>query len=222
MSSPIRVLILGAGGHGQVVADILLRSFEQRESVQPIGYLDDDPALAGQTRLGLPVFGRLTQLGEFGHDALIIAIGNNALRRTLYDDLTGQGEQFVVARHPRAVIAPDVIPGSGSMICAGVVVNPGAKLGANVILNTGCTVDHHNVIADHVHIAPGAHLGGDVSVGAGTLIGIGATVMPGRTLGAWSTVGAGALVTKDMGSGVVATGVPARIMRRIQNASHGS
>jgi carbonic anhydrase/acetyltransferase-like protein (isoleucine patch superfamily) len=79
-----------------------------------------------------------------------------------------------------------------------------------VILNTSCSVDHHNVIGDHVHIAPGARLGGHVTIGEGTLVGIGATVLPGCRVGSWSIVGAGAVVTEDLSDGLVAVGSPAR------------
>ena len=101
------------------------------------------------------------------------------------------------------------------MICAGAVINPRSTIGANVIINTGCTVDHHNRIESHAHIAPGAHLGGDVSIGEGTLVGIGATVMPQRQVGQWSVVSAGALVHADVGDRVVAAGVPARAIRKL-------
>ncbi len=96
------------------------------------------------------------------------------------------------------------------MVCAGAVINPGTTLGNNVILNTGCTVDHHNQIGDHVHIAPGAHLGGEVAIEDGVLVGIGATVMPRCRVGAWSVVGAAALVHRDLPGGVTAIGVPAK------------
>ncbi len=208
-----RILILGAGGHGQVLADMLMRMRDAGVQVAPLGYLDDAAAMQSQTLLGLPVLGRLADLAQIAHTAIMIAIGDNGTRRDLFDRLRRQGERLIVARHPQTVIAPDVQIGPGTVICAGVIVNPGAVIGANVILNTGCTVDHHNTIGDHAHIAPGVHLGGDVQIGTGALVGIGATVMPQRQVGAWSIVGAGALVYADLPSHAVAVGVPARIIR---------
>lgn len=211
----MHVLILGAGGHGQVVADILLRMRDAGAAVAPIGYLDDNAQLAGRTLLDLPVLGSLDQVSTIQHDAVVVAIGHNQTRERFFAALLAQNERFAVARHPGAIVAPDVQIGAGAMICAGAVVNPGSVIGANVILNTGCTIDHHNTIGDHAHIAPGVHLGGDVRIGAGTLIGIGATVIPQRSVGAWSVVGAGSVVTKTLADGVLAAGFPARAIRKL-------
>ncbi|MBN2003059.1 MAG: acetyltransferase [Anaerolineae bacterium] len=210
----VRVLILGAGGHAQVVADILLRMRENGASLAPIGYLDDNLALKGRCALELPVMGDIAQLVEIPHEAVVVAIGNNAIRQRLFESLRHQGEHFVTAQHPRAIVAPDVDIGIGSMICAGAIVNPSSVIGANVILNTGSTVDHHNRIGDHVHIAPGAHLGGDVVIGEGALIGIGATVMPSCQIGAWSVIGAAALVHRNVPAYVTAVGAPARVIKQ--------
>jgi len=210
----MKVLVLGAGGHAQVVADILLRMEDAGEPIRVVGFLDDDPGCAGQRPLGLPVLGDIAQLPRIPHDGLIVGIGDNETRRLLYESVRRAGETLVTARHPRSIIAPGVEIGSGSMICAGAVVNPQSRIGPNVILNTGCSVDHHNDIGPHVHIAPGAHLGGDVTIGQGVLVGIGATVMPGLRVGDGSVVGAGAVADKDVPPGVVVVGVPARILRR--------
>jgi sugar O-acyltransferase (sialic acid O-acetyltransferase NeuD family) len=211
----MKIIIIGAGGHGQVVADILLRMKECAASVDPIGYLDDNTGLQGRCVLNLPVLGSVNHLSEIPHDCVIVALGDNHIRKAIFNELLSRGEAIAIARHPKAVIAPDVIIGPGTMICAGVVINPAANIGCNVILNTGSTIDHHNEIGDHVHIAPGAHLGGDVRIGTGSLVGIGATVMPGRRVGAHCIVGAGALVRKDIPDGSTAVGVPARIIGKI-------
>ena len=206
----MRVIILGAGGHAQVVADILLRMAESGINIAPVACLDDNPTLKGQEILGIPILGETAVLPTIPHEAVIIAIGSNPVRQRLYETLKANGEQFVTAQHPTAVIAPDVQIGAGCMICANAVVNTGSVIGVNVILNTGCTVDHHNQIEDHAHIAPGVNLGGTVRIGQGTLVGIGATVMPQRQVGAWSQVGAGAVVTQNLAARITAVGIPAK------------
>lgn len=210
----MRVLILGGGGHAQVVADILLQMASSGAEWQLTGYLDDDPDLVGQQIQGLPVLGSLSRLAEIAHEGVIVAIGDNRTRYRVFAELEQKGECFVAACHPSAIVAPGVQIGSGTAICAGVVINPGSVIGSNVILNTGCTVDHHCRIEDHAHIAPGVHLGGAVSVGRGTLVGIGANVMPQCSIGSWTVVGGGALVRGDLPDGVVAAGLPARVLRK--------
>jgi sugar O-acyltransferase (sialic acid O-acetyltransferase NeuD family) len=209
----VRVVIVGAGGHGQVVADVLSSAARLGADVHPIGYVDDNPSLAGKLLLGLPVLGDIDALSRIPHEGVVVAIGDNATRRAVFNRLAARDERFVVARHPSAIIADSVAIGRGTMICAGVIINPGAVIGANVILNTGSSIDHHNSIGDHVHVAPGVCTGGDVTVGASVLVGIGAIVMPGRTIGADSTVGAGALVQQDVPEATVVVGVPARPVR---------
>jgi sugar O-acyltransferase (sialic acid O-acetyltransferase NeuD family) len=211
----MRILVIGAGGHAQVVADILLRMQEARQEVVPIGYVDDNPELEQTTLLGLPVLGKIADSTAIPHDAIIVAIGDNATRRQLFDRYRSEGEPFAIARHPSAVIAPDVQVGPGTTVCANAVVNPGSVVGANVILNTSCSVDHHNDIDDHVHIAPGVRLGGGVNIGRGSMIGIGATVMPYHSVGKWSVVSAGSLVHADVMDHVVVAGAPARAIRNL-------
>ena len=206
------ILIVGAGGHGQVVADIFRALRAAGHAAAEVAFLDDDPACQGCRFLDSPVLGTVDRLSRIRHDAVIVAVGDNATRARIFRSFTGAGEQMAIGAHPRSTIARDAALGPGSVVCAGVVVNTGTTVGRNVIINTGATVDHHSVIGDHVHVAPGVHMGGAVHVGEGALVGIGAIVLPGVRIGAWSTVGAGAVVTADVPAHATVVGVPARVL----------
>ncbi len=206
----MRVLILGAGGHGQVVANALLAMQAAGSPIAPIGYVDDDASAQGSVRLGLPVLGGRADLPRIEHDGVIVGVGDNALRRALFVELCGAGETIVTAVHPTAVISAGATLGRGTVVCAQAVVGTDVHVGDNVVVNALALLGHHTVVADHVHIGPGAHLGGEIAVGEGVLVGLGANVMSRRHLGAWCSVGAGALVDKAVAPATVVVGVPAR------------
>lgn len=199
------ILVIGAGGHGKVVADILLA-----RGLPVAGFLDDDPALVGAERLGLPVLGPIESWPAHAPAALSMALGDNHARQRVAGRLSLPAARWISAVHPTAVIAPSARLGSGVVIAARAVINPDAVVGDFAIVNTGATVDHDCELGAFCHVAPGVSLAGGVRVGEGTLIGVGASCIPYRAIGAWSVVGAGAVITRDIPGGVTAVGVPAR------------
>ncbi len=200
------ILVLGAGGHGKVVADILCAC-----GADVRGFLDDDPAMWGKLRLGLPVLGAVATHAVHDPEGIILGIGDIAARRELVARLgPALASRWCVAVHPRAIVARSVAVGCGVAVMAGAVVNPDVILGDHCVINTGATVDHDCVIGPHAHIAPGVHLAGGVRVGCGAMVGIGASVTPNVTIGAGAMVAAGAVVIADVPDGVTVKGVPAR------------
>lgn len=202
-----RLLILGAGGHGRVIADIA-----QDLGWNTIAFLDDAP-LPAPPLADCPLLGPLSLRHDLGgqFDAAVVAIGNNALRLSLINDLTAAGWMVPSLVHPAATVSRHATLGTGCVICAGAVVGISACLGPAVIVNTGATVDHDCVVGDGAHISPGAHIGGTTTIGARTWIGIGAAVSHSLTIGHDCVIGAGAAVIRDIPPGVRAVGVPAAV-----------
>jgi len=204
------ILILGAGGHAKVVADILLA-----RGMAVTGYLDDDERQWGQSRLGIPVLGAMGSFPDYEPSGLVIGVGDNRARQSILHRLKLDGSDLLMnAIHPRATVSPHVELGRGVVIAAGAIINPGASVGDLVVVNTGASIDHDCVVDDLAHIAPGARLAGGVRVGLGTLVGIGAVAIPSISIGSWATIGAGAAVVADIPDGSTAVGVPAKVIKR--------
>lgn len=206
----MRILIIGAGGQGRVVADAL-RASTARDGLHLVGFLDDDTSLHGRVQRDIPIIGGIELLSTTAHDAVVVAIGDNAARRRVALSPEVRGRRLITVCHPTSVVAPDVAVDVGAMISASATVVTGSRIGRGCIVNTGCVIDHDCTIGDWAHVAPRAVLGGHVSIGAGALVGIGSTVMPGRHVGEGAIVGAGAVVTADVPPAAVVVGVPARI-----------
>jgi len=206
----MKIAIVGAGGHGQVVADIIRASARACPELSLAGFIDDRHELEGTFVAGAPVLGGLPDLARVDADAFVIAIGDNATRAQIAANVCASGRRLATVRHPHASIAADACIGDGTMISAGAIVVTAAHIGRSAILNTGCTVDHHCQIGDYVHVAPGVHVGGEVSIGERTLVGIGAVVAPRCRIGAGCTIGAGAVVIRDVPDHTTVVGVPAR------------
>lgn len=205
-----RILILGAGGHGRVVLDILLQTGRH----QVVGFLDNNPAIHGRRVDGIPVYGGLERLASLAREldvgGAIVAIGDNGTRRGVAREVEAAGIELIRAIHPSAALAHNAAIGRNSVIAAGVVVCAHCQIGDSVILNTGCIIDHQTMIGEGSHICPGVRIAGRVKVESGTFVGIGATIIPNVTLGCECIVGAGAVVIEDVPPLSTVVGVPAR------------
>lgn len=198
------LVIYGAGGHAKVIADCIIS-----QGLPMKGFIDDNLKRIERTHYSFPVLpGRSSILME---DRLILGIGNNTVRKDLARELS---ELYIFSQaiiHQSAVISPSVTLGEGTCCMAGVIVNADSVIGRHVILNTGAQVDHDCMIADCVHIAPGAILCGGVKVGEGSLLGVGCTILPGISIGKDCIVGGGTVVINDLIDGCTAIGNLAKI-----------
>jgi len=211
-------VIVGAGGHGRVVLDILLSA----GSCRVVGFLDSNSALHGRRIDGLPVLGDLAALPDLrtqGVGHAVVAIGDNGIRLAFAHRIEESGFILINAIHPSANLAHNANLGRNVVIAAGALVCAHCQIGDSVILNTGCIVDHESMIGTAAHICPGAKLAGRVTVQSGAFIGIGATVLQGLRIGYEAVVGGGAVVINDVETMSTVVGVPARRVYPASNAS---
>ncbi len=209
-------VIIGAGGHGRVVLDIM-----QHEGLhEVIGFLDSNPDLHGRLMDGVEVLGpiqRLAGLKEKGVRGAIVAVGHNGTRRSFGEQVQRLGHELVSAIHPSANIASNVSIGRGVVVAAGALVCAHCQIGDGVILNTGCLVDHETMIGTACHLCPGVKIAGRVTIESGAFVGIGATVIQHVRVGHDSVIGAGAVVLKDVPPMSTVVGLPAREIKSLSN-----
>lgn len=199
------VIILGAGGHAKVVADIVVRSGDNL-----LGFLDDN------IEVGTKIIGEYAVLGTLEDSTHVsyrnniyfaYGIGDNRIRRKIHDKFK---LNYYTAIHPTATIGLNVQIGEGTVIMPNAVVNPSAKIGIGCIINTCAVVEHDNIIGDFVHISPNATLCGSVRVGDCTHIGAATVVRNNISICGSVIVGAGAVVVKNITEQGVYVGVPAQ------------
>lgn len=200
------VIIIGAGGHAKVIADIIEKSGDEI-----VGFLDDNKELGTTVINNYKIIGdlnnRFTMVVTKKDVEFIIAIGDNRKREEISHS---PNLKFYTAIHPSAQIGLDVEIQEGTVVMANSCINSSAKIGKHCIINTGSIIEHDNIIEDCVHISPNAALGGTVKIGENTHVGIGSIVKNNITICRNCIIGAGAVVVKDILKEGTYVGVPAK------------
>lgn len=194
-----RLIIIGAGGHGKVIADIA-----KLNGYKDIVYLDDDRNI--QECAGCPVIGTVPESVFIDGDK-IVAIGDSETREEIQKKIN-----TITLIHPNAVQGSGVEIGCGTVVMAGVVINSSTKIGVGCVINTSSSIDHDCVIEDYVHVAVGAHICGNVHIGKGCWIGAGAVVSNNISICDDVIIGAGAIVVNDIVKRGTYVGVPAKVL----------
>jgi sugar O-acyltransferase (sialic acid O-acetyltransferase NeuD family) len=208
------IVIIGSSWHAKVVIDIV-----QKENRYQIAGLLDRYRTVGDLTLGYRILGKEEDLPELirthSIQGAIVAIGDNFIRAKVVGLVREMCPSlpFVRAIHPSASIATEVSLGEGTVVMAGVAINPCTTVGRFCILNTRSSLDHDSVMDDFSSLAPGATTGGNCRIGQYSAISIGAVLIHGVEIGDHSVVGAASLVTTSIESGVVAYGTPAKTIR---------
>lgn len=196
-----RLVIMGASGHGKVIADIAVKN-----GYEEIVFLDDDER--HKECAGFPVVGKTNDVNKIPGDK-IVAIGNAIIRERIQNGLN----DVVTLIHPSAVISRRTEIGEGTVIMAGAVINSDTVIGKGCIINTGATVDHDCRIDDYAHVSVGVHVAGTCEIGKRTWLGAGATISNNINICGDCMISAGAVVIKDIEKSGTYIGVPAKEKR---------
>ena len=200
------VIIMGAGGHAKVIADIIKKSGDN-----VYGFLDDHMEINTTVIESYKVIGKISECMNFKdtieNAKFIIGIGNNAIRKEIAEKYE---IDYYTAIHPMACIGMSVSIEKGTVVMPFACINASSKVGKHCIINTGALVEHDNIISDYVHISPKAALAGTVKIGEGTQVGINATVKNNISITNNCLIGAGAVVVKNIEESGTYIGVPAK------------
>lgn len=196
------LIIIGAGGHGKVVADIAFKT-----GYEDIVFFDNNASI--KECAGFKVFRKSDMKDEYRYRDFFVAIGNADTRQKFFEILSEKGCNIISLIHPNATVSRRVKIGKGTAVMAGAVINSDAVIGDGCIVNTASSVDHDCIIEDFAHISVGAHLAGSVHIGQKTWIGAGATVSNNIRICGGCMIGAGAAVVKNINEKGTYIGVPA-------------
>jgi acetyltransferase EpsM len=208
----MKVVIIGQGGHSKVIRDIISSSNKH----QIVGYLDDKFKEFTITDNGIsgPISAAKTIIEQYKEMKFVIAIGENKIRRKIFNKLELHNDYFATLIHQSAVLSPSAKIGSGTVIMANSIINAEAFIGHHSIINSGSIIEHDNKVGNFVHVSPNATLTGNVKIEDGVHVGAGTTIIPGIHVGNWSIIGAGATVINNIPANCTAVGVPAKVINR--------
>ncbi len=210
------LVIVGAGGFARETAAAVRAVNELRPTWRLRGFLDDDPALHGTERAGLPILGAIDQLTEMSATATVVCVGNprNYLaRQRIVERLALPAERYATILHPSADVGAGSVIGPGTVLLAGVVLTADVTVGEHVAVMPHVVLTHDDRVSDYVTVASGVRLGGGVVLRPGAYVGAGALIREGVTVGDRSLVGMGSVVLRDVPAGEVWAGNPARRLR---------
>lgn len=208
------IVLIGSSGHAKVIIDIV-----EHEGRYKIAGLFDEYRKVGEQTLGYQILGREEDLLQLMTShiliGVIVAIADNFIRSKVaaFVEEVCPDLPFISAMHPKAYIAKDVSIGEGTVIMAGVNVNPSCSIGRFCILNTNSSLDHDSVMEDFSSLAPGVTTGGNCRIGGYSAVSIGAVLIHGVHIGEHTVIGAGSTVMKHCEPFKVAYGTPAKTIR---------
>src|SRR5690625_3871033 len=206
----MKIAIIGNGGHSKVIQDMVT----QIGGHEVIAILDDKYEITqidnGVTYANISYTSKLLK-----HDIyFIIAVGNNEIRKKVFEKLHIPLAKYLTIIHPTAVVSPKAFIGYGTVVMPQAIINTSAVIGSHCIINSGTIVEHDAQVHNYSHISPNVALTGNVSIGEGVHVGASATIIPGIAIGNWSVIGAGSTVIQNIPAKSKAVGSPTRLIEK--------
>ena len=211
------LLILGAGGDGRIVADLVASINTKKKKWKLLGYLDDDPLKQGSEINDFPVLGTLRDVIRYDDCFFVATFGSpktNFLKKRIISDLRIPIDRFATLIHPGANVSSYAKIGRGTIIHFGTNVSVNAFIGDHVKILANCNISHDTEIHDFTTIAPSVSISGQVTVKEGCYLGSNSSIRQRLNIGEWSLIGLGAVIIKDVPPYCTVVGNPGRIIRK--------
>ena len=216
-----KVVILGAGGDGLVLAEALAQCARGAgaQEWELVGYLDDACGAEGSFE-GFRVFGLLDSWATLPRDVFfapaIQKVRDMPRRAARIEGLGIPPERWATVIHPTAMIASSATIGRGAYIAAFCSVQPRCSIGDFATLRAGAALGHDAIVSRHAYVGPNAVMCGKTVLHTGAHLGPGAVVLDERVVGQFAVVGIGSAVTKDVTDYAVVMGNPAKRVGQVR------
>jgi acetyltransferase EpsM len=205
-----KIFIFGRGGHARVIADII----DVGAKFEVEGYVD--AGAESSQHHGRPLYEEDYFLDSFHGENVVIAVGENVVRKRIFEKIKDKGFRFPNVIHPSAIISKTVTMAHGNVIMANVVINPSSTIGNFCVLNTSSVLEHDCEIDDFVSLAPRSVVCGNCRLKEGVYVGSNASIIHSKTVLQWSVVASQAAVISDVPAFKMVAGVPAKIIKTIE------
>lgn len=196
------IAIIGGGGHAKILIDLI----NEIGNYKIIGIFDDYKT---EKVLNYLIIGRICDIKKVKEvDCYVIGIGNDNFRKKIYDDYPDLNWETLI--HPKSFVSKMSTIGSGTVVCAGAIIQPDVHIGKQCIINTNSSVDHECLIGNFCSISPGSVICGQVKIGENCFIGANSTIIQCLNIGNNCIIGAGSVIIKNIGNNKKVVGNPSR------------
>jgi sugar O-acyltransferase (sialic acid O-acetyltransferase NeuD family) len=216
------IVIIGAGGFGREVLDIVDACNQTNKIYEPLGFIVDPIyGKPGEIVNDLPILGGFDWLEKHAEEVYITCgVGPSHLRYQLVQRAKEINCRYTNLIHPSVIMTRWITMGEGVIITAGCILTNQIHIGDHVHINLDCTIGHNSVLQDFVTLAPGVHVSGNVRLETGCYIGTGANIIEKISIGNWSIVGAGSTIIGNVSPNTTVVGNPGKMIKERKPGWH--